>query len=137
MLHCAGCAPRHKPQSLDLKKERKRERKQLHIKTVSVSKAMPHITENILITSRHYKVTVPGSTRMLFNAFFPSSSLIFLASDRMRYISYPIIITPPSLCQFCRALTRSAGCFTVASSVTCNIHCVFEKQPHMETREKE
>lgn len=120
MLHCAGCAPRHKPQSLDLEKKTQK-RKQ--IKTMS--KGLTHKTENILIVC-HYKVTAPGFTSMLFNSFF-SSSLVFWACDRMRYISYPIITTPPSLCHLCRALSRSWGCFTVASCVTCNIQCAFEQ----------
>ncbi len=82
-------------------------------------------SEDISVTSRHYKVAVPGSTSMLLITFWHSSDLLLSSSVRFRYISYPINITPPSLCQLCRALSRSGRCFAVVSSVTCNhIQCI-------------
>lgn len=61
---------------------------------------------------------------MVCKAFLDASSLVFRPSDRIRYRSYPIIITPPSLYQFCRAVRRSGRCFAVTSCRTCHTRFV-------------
>lgn len=98
--------------------------------TISTTKAMTHKADFLETVSCYYfyhywTVTIPGSTSNLWNSFFQCASSIFWPSDRLRYNSYPIIVTPPLLCHLCRALSRSGRCFFVTSSVTCNIFSVF------------
>lgn len=74
----------------------------------------------IFVNASFSEVSQPGSTSVLFNNSFSSSVSTLRPWDRMRYMSYPIITTPPFLCHFCRALSRSGRAFNVATSVTWN-----------------
>lgn len=73
----------------------------------------------------HVRESVPGFTRTFCSSFFNCSLLIFLAEDMMRKLSYPMIMTPPSLCHTRSAAIRWERDFTVPSSETWTTKLVF------------
>lgn len=86
--------------------------------------------QDVIKTCSLHHSTVPGSTRVFWKVSLSFLLLMFLPCVRFRYISYPMIITPPISCHRWRAYARSCGLFTVASSITW-----LTKQRHWSTKE--
>lgn len=108
---CAACGPRHTPQSPDLTRQREQSLWKLSRLQTWVRWCPSWVIQ-------------PGSTSMRFNSFLEASSLVFGASDRIRYSSYPITITPPSRYHFLSTARRSEGFFTVTRCWTCHTRLV-------------